>query len=175
MFDKTDYTGKKWRLGWTEKGIIGMIFTPMGVLFLTLGILFHWLGVGEDPEDPVIFLAVFGGVGLSFLIVGAALLTADVQRRKAAMRAIESGRRVMGTVSGVQVRNNVRNNSNMRPYVVEVHWQDEAGVMHIFHSRYLYFNPEGIMTSDQVPVYLEEGGNGFFVDIDAVLPEIRMH
>ena len=61
------------------------------------------------------------------------------------------------------------------PWVVCVRWEDEAGVVHIFRSRYLYFNPQGILTSDQVPVFIEENGGGYFVDIDAVLPEIRMH
>lgn len=151
-----------------------MIFLPIGLLFLVLGVLFHWFNVGEDPEDPVIFLTVFGGLGLSFTAVGGVLLAADVKRRKAAMRAIDSGRKVMGTVSGIRMITHV-NRGTMNPYQVEVHWQDEAGVMHIFRSRYLYFNPEGILTSDQVPVYLEENGGGSFVDIDAVLPEIRMH
>ena len=174
MFDKTDYSGKTYRLGWTEKGIVGFVFLPMGLMFLLMGALLYWLGAGEDPDDPFIFLATFGSLGLVFAVIGAIMLAVEIHRRSAARRAIDGGRRVMGTVCDMQMRNNVRA-GNRSPWVVCVRWEDEAGVVHIFRSRYLYFNPQGILTSDQVPVYIEENGGGYFVDIDAVLPEIRMH
>ena len=83
------------KYGWTVKGILGMIFSPMGLLFLTMGILFWHFKIGDDPEAPEIFLYTFGGMGAVFLIVGLVLLLADIRRRALLRRAYEGGHYVM--------------------------------------------------------------------------------
>ena len=69
------------KYGWTAKGIVGMVFLPMGLMFLTMGVLFWYLKVGDEPEMPKIFLYTFGGMGAVFLAVGLGLLLADIHRR----------------------------------------------------------------------------------------------
>ena len=164
------------KYGWTAKGIVGMVFLPMGLMFLTMGILFWYLKVGDEPEMPKIFLYTFGGMGAVFLAVGLGLLLADIHRRTLLRRAYEGGYCVMAKIAGIGAQQNVKVNGSM-PYVVECHYQDPAtGVTHVYYSRYLYISVAGLLKSDQVPVYIDRMNEKIgFVDIDAVLPEIRIH
>ena len=61
---------KRRKYGWTAKGIVGMIFSPLGFFFLAMGVLFHHFRIGEKPGDPWIFLYVFGGMGAAFFLAG---------------------------------------------------------------------------------------------------------
>lgn len=164
------------KFGWTEKGIVGVIFAPMGFFFLILGMMFWYFKVGEDPEDPMIFLTVFGGMGAVFLLVGLGLLLSDVSRRSKLRQLYEAGDYVMAKIVGAQPRTNV-NTGGSHPYVVECHYQDpDTGVTHIYFSRYLYFSPTDLLTAQEVPVYRDRNDERIaFVDIDAVLPPVRLH
>lgn len=167
--------GRK-KYGWTAKGILGMIFSPMGFMFLTLGICFWHFRVGDDPEAPEVFLYTFGGMGAVFLIVGLILLLADVRRRALLRRAYEGGYSVMAQIAGLHEQKNVNMNGG-HPNVVECHYTDpDTGVVHVYYSRYLYIHIGDLLQSDQVPVYIDRMNDRIgFVDIDAVLPEIRVH
>lgn len=166
---------EKKKYGWTAKGIVGMIFTPIGLFFLMLGIVFWQYKVGSDPEDPQVFLLAFGGIGAIFTIIGLALLLSDIRRRALQRRAYEGGNYVMATIAGVNTQRNVNMNGR-NPVVVECHYTDPSGVAHVYYSRYLYTNVEDLLQGKEVPVYIDRmNENVAFVDIDAVLPEIRVH
>ena len=167
--------GRK-KYGWTAKGILGMIFSPMGFLFLTLGICFWHFRIGDDPEAPEVFLYTFGGMGAVFLITGLILLLADIRRRALLRRAYEGGYCVTAQIAGFHEQKNV-NMYGSHPNVVECHYTDpDTGVVHVYYSRYLYINVSDLLQSYQVPVYIDRMNDRVgFVDIDAVLPEIRVH
>jgi len=61
--------------------------------------------------------------------------------------------------------------------VVECHYTDPfTGIAHVYFSRYLYTDVTDLLKSDVVPVYIDRMDDRVgFVDIDAVLPEIRVH
>ena len=165
------------KMGWTAKGIIGYIFAPMGLLFLLIG-----CGVWQSksvswkhPDDPVIFLSVFGGIGGLFLLAGLILLAADLRRRYLLQRAYDSGNCVEAEIVGITTQNNV-NMLNGHPRIVECAYTDSSGVVHIYRSRYLYFDVTKLLKAKTVPVYIDRDNENIgFVDIDAVLPEIRIH
>ena len=167
----------KKKMGWTAYGIIGFIFAPMGLLFVLLGILLgnnrhlSWKG----PEEALIFLAVFGGLGAVFLILGLVFLAVDLRRRALQRRAYESGNCVDALILGASTLNNV-NMVNGHPCVVQCAWTDGAGVVHVYKSRYLYIDVSKLLKSETVPVYIDRYNENIgFVDIDAVLPELRIH
>lgn len=165
------------KIGWTAKGIIGFIFAPMGFLFLLTGtVLWQAKAVTwKHPDDPVIFLAVFGGIGGIFLVAGLILLALDIHRRYLLRRAYDCGTCVEAKILGVAVQQNV-NMVNGHPRMVECAWTDASGVVHVYRSRYLYVDVSKLLTSDTVPVYIDRFNENIgFVDIDAVLPEIRIH
>lgn len=167
---------EKKKFGWTAKGIVGMIFTPLGALFLLLGVALWHFKAGREPQDPAIFLYVFGGEGALFLLIGAGLLYSDARRRRIMRRAYEDGRYVMAKIAGIRVQTNVTTGRG-HPRVVECHYADpDTGIVHVCFSRYLYFDPTGLLTADEAPVYIDrESGKPVFVDIDAVLPRTEIH
>lgn len=162
------------RYGWTEKGIIGLIFAPLGLVFLAVGLLFN--AHVRAPDERLAFLFSFAGVGGVFLTVGLILLGMELWRQAKQRAAYEGGYYVMGQVAGCRVNTRVNVNGT-HPMVVEVHWTDpDTGTVHVFYSRYLYVNAEALLTGDTVPVYLDREDKRIgFVDIDAVLPRIEVH
>ena len=162
------------RYGWTEKGIVGLIFAPLGLVFLVVGLVCNASVPASD--ERLAFLICFAGVGGVFLAVGLIFLGMELWRRKRQRDAYEGGYHVMGKVAGCRVNTRVNLNGT-HPMVVEVHVTDpDTGTVHVFHSRYLYVNVEPLLTADEVPVYLNrEDGRVGFVDIDAILPRIEVH
>ena len=164
------------KLGWSGKGIAALILLPMGLIYLVLGIGLYTAEGGGTREDTLVFLCVFGGIGAIFVLISLLLLHGDLRRRRGMRRAIESGNYVMAHVAGVQVKTNVRTNGNY-PRVVECHYKDPVtGDVHIYYSRYLYFDPTDMLTADEVPVYLDRyDERNAYVDIDAILPKVVIH
>ena len=166
---------RKRKYGWTEKGILGFIFSPLGLVFLAVGIAVVQSDT-LDAEERLAFLICFVGVGALFLLTGAVLLLMDLRRRAAQRAAYEGGHYVMGKVAGYRTNERVNMNGS-HPVTVEVHYADpDTGVVHVYYSRYLYVNVGDLLLSDEVPVYLNRGDSRIgFVDIDAVLPTIEIH
>ncbi len=158
------------KLGWTVKGMLGMAFVPMGAVYLAVAALLWFLKAGDAPNDPLVFLCTFGGLGIIFLAVGLGLLEADLRRRLGMRRALEGGSFVAGKITDIRVKASV-NVGRTHPRVVECRYRDpDTGEERIGFSRYLYFDPTDRLISDEVPVYLDRlGSGGVFVDIDAVL------
>lgn len=165
------------KMGWTVYGIIGFIFAPIGFLFLMIGLLVgqsgtaHWKGNG----DPEMFIAVFCGIGGLFLLLGLGFLFVDVRRRYLQRRAYEGGNCVDAQILGVVTQRNV-NMTYVQPKMIEAAWTDPNGIVHVYRSRYLKTDVMKLLKSDTVPVYIDRYNESIgFVDIDAVLPEIRIH
>ena len=165
------------KMGWTVFGILGFVFAPMGLLFLMTGFLvgrdgyIHWRGNG----DPVIFTAAFCGIGGLFLLLGLGFLAVDVRRRYLLRRAYDGGNCVEAQILGVVTQRNV-NMPYGPPRMVETAWTDPNGVVHVYHSRYVNVDVTKLLKSTTVPVYIDRYNENIgFVDIDAVLPEIRIH
>ena len=165
------------KMGWTVYGILGFIFAPMGFLFLMIGFIvgqsgyIHWRGNG----DPAIFTAVFCSIGGLFLLLGLGFLAVDIRRRYLLRRAYDGGNCVEAQILGVVTQRNV-NMPYGQPRMVEAAWTDPNGVVHVYHSRYLNVDVTKLLKSATVPVYIDRYNENIgFVDIDAVLPEIRIH
>lgn len=165
------------KYGWTALGMVGFVFAPIGLLFTVLGILLGRSGAvrWKSSRDPAVFLAVFAGVGGLFLLLGLGFLLADIRRRCLLRRAFEGGERVDAEIIGMVTQRNV-NMVNGSPRMLECAWTDASGVVHIYRSRYLYTDVTKFLTSKTVPVYIDRFNENIgFVDVDAVLPEIRIH
>ncbi len=165
------------KMGWKVFGILGFIFAPMGFLFLAIG-----LAVGQSENiqlqvkgDPAAFTAVFCGIGGLFLLLGLGFLAVDIRRRYLLRRAYDSGSCVEAQILGVVTQRNV-NMPYGAPRMVEAAWTGPDGVVHVYRSRWLNTDVSKLLTSDTVPVYIDRYNDNIgFVDIDAVLPEIRIH
>ena len=162
---------EKKKFGWTIKGILGMVYMPMGAFFLVLGVLINHFNSWSDELEQRVFLYVFGGLGLVFFLVGGGLLWADVRRRALLRRAYEGGYSVMLPITAVKVQKNVHTNGRS-PSIAECRYTDPAtGAEHVYRSRYLYGQEAEQLQGQQVPVYIDRMGDDSvgFVDVDAVL------
>ena len=166
---------KSRKFGWTEKGIVGLVFAPMGLIFLALALILPNSSAVE-PEDRTVFLIVFGAMGAAFLLTGLILLGLDLRRRTRLRAACEDGICVQARIAEFRTNNRV-NLNGMHPTVAECHWTDpDTGIVHVYFSRYLYVHVEDLVKGQEVPLYLNRDDPSVgYVDIDAVLPEIRVH
>ena len=171
------------KTGWTVMGIVGFIFAPIGFIFMLVSVVLRkpdilqhtGSAVWKHADDPMILQAVFGSMGCLFLILGLIFLGFDLRRKMLLKRAFDGGLRVEAEITGISTVNNVKVN-HRHPRVVECAYTDASGVVHIYRSRYLYTDVSKLLTSKTVPVYLDRFNENIgFVDIDAVLPEIRVH
>ncbi len=166
---------KRKKLGWNATGIVGMVFAPIGLFFAVMGPVLYAMEAG-GPGSDLVFLWTFGGIGLVFLLLGLGLLLPDVLRRRGQRRAIEQGETVRAKVLSVSPVLSVNYNGR-HPYVVECSWQDpDTGEVHVWHSRYLRFDPEALLASGEVPVYVDRYEPKYaYVDVDAELPEVHVY
>ena len=65
------------KYGWTEKGIVGVIFIPIGLIFLVVGAIVTRTEAVE-PDQRLAFLISFVGVGAVLFCVGMVLLMVDI-------------------------------------------------------------------------------------------------
>ena len=168
---------EKKKYGWKVLGIIGFIFAPLGLLFVTLGTVPGRAGAvtWQHPDDRVAFTAVFCGIGGLFLLLGLIFLFCDIRRRHRLRRAYEGGNVVDAQILGITEQGSV-NMNGAHPRMLECAWTGSDGVVHVYRSRYLYTDVTKLLKSDTVPVYVDRfDENVGFVDVDAVLPEIRIH
>ena len=166
----------KKKMSWTAKGIVGFIFTPIGAFFTLIAFLVWKLKPEwNDPVGSVVFQSVFGGLGLIFLFLGLIFLGLDLHRRALLRRAYYSGNCVEAEIIRSVPQTNVSTYKG-QPFVVECAYTDPSGIVHIYHSRYLYTDVTDLLKSDEVPVYTDRYDYSVgFVDVDAILPEIRVH
>ena len=165
---------RKRKFGWSGYGIVGMIFLPMGLFFIALGLLLWRTGAGDTETENLILLCVLGGQGVIFALAGAICLMKDIRRRRGMQEAIDQGYYILAKVAGTTVQTNVSMNGR-HPCVVECQAMQD-GVLHIYRSRYLYFDPTAVLDGREVKVYINRNDpKQYYVDIDELLPEVVIH
>lgn len=163
---------QKAKIGWDVLLIIGIVFSCLGSGFTVLGVL---LPFALKDEEAAVFFPIFGSLGLIFLIIGLVLVIMKIRKKLRCSRLLRSGNYIMAEILGATVNYNVMINGRC-PYVVECQYRDMLGNIHIFKSRYLYFNPETLFQDRMVKVYVEgDNYKHYYVDIDGVLPHVVRH
>ncbi len=159
---------EKKKFGWTEKGLIGLIFSVIGIIYLLITGLMR---VAVPPsKDTRVILPVFTALGILLLVPGLVFAALDLRRRKMLRLAYEGGYWVMARVVGCRKIRHMRVNGRY-PYVVECETDDVAdGGKRTYTRRYLYDKPDPL--PDEVRVYRDRyDGRWGFVDIDPLLEE----
>lgn len=160
----------------TEKVLVGAIFAAVGAFFLALGLPIGLLAFAGDPIGQAMFLMMFCGIGGLFLVMGLFFLRSEVKRRRNLQELVDHNQYVMADIVGVQAQNS-GSGGRAYGYRVECHYRDPGtDAMHVYFSRVLNFDPTDMITSRQVRVYVDPyDENCFLVDVDAVLPEMKIH
>ncbi len=159
--------------------IIGLIFAPIGAIFIFIGVIVSAYAKAHPENvtgDPGIFLPVFGGIGLLFFVLGLVFLIVTFHKRMLQAQLLQEGYCITAQITSCNPNYNVRVNGRC-PYVAECSYMDPAtGVVHLFRSRNVYFDPTMIVNGMDVPVYVRpDDFRHYYVDLDAVLPQVVKH
>lgn len=160
---------RKAKSGLTELLLAGIIFIGVGIVFLPIGIL---VTAQNIEGNPIVFKAVFCGMGALLLIVGVICLSLEISNRVRYNRMINSNQFIMAEITEITMNYALRVNGQ-HPYIVIGRYRDMYGNIHIFRSRNLNFDPTPLLTDQMVRVYVEgENFKHYYMDIDSVLPEV---
>lgn len=154
--------------------LIGLIYVILGGIFIAVGIC-AGIAVHNVDGSVWIFTATFSGIGSVFFILGIIFLILNGRGKKQARRLMDAGNYIYAEVAHVEANYRVHVNGR-HPYKVVCRYTDEYGTVHLFRSKDLFFDPEGIMKDTLVRVYVEPGNmKHYYVDIDRILPTVVQH
>lgn len=154
--------------------LFGGIWAAVGTIFLVAGLV-GFLNADSQPAAPVFMNLLFTGLGGLFAAIGYTIVLFQIFRARRKKNLLENGRRVYAELGEIYQDTSVSVNGRYL-WRVSCRYMDERGTMHIFRSDGLNFDPSGLLTGLQIPVYLEEGRpDHYAVDLDAVLPRIEIH
>lgn len=155
--------------------MMGIILTVIGIGYLiTVIALFCNVKAAVGGVVPLL-MSIFGILGVIFLLVGGICLTVEIKKRIRTTRMLNAGRYVTAEITDINICYSIGVN-HRHPYVVVCSYQDMEGNVHLFKSRYLFFNPEPALKDRFVRVYVDEGNfDCYYVDIDEVLANVVVH
>ena len=170
------------KFGMEPRGVIGCALMGLGVFLALIGLAVVIVDrvTGKFGLEGVILIAVlliFIGGGAGLFIAGRNNYLQDKKRIKALTEAWETRRCVMADIVSIREETSSEKTSdNMftgvsyrKYYVVECHYTDPDGVVHIYY-RNLYHDPTGKIKGTQVPVYYVPGDDKLiYVDIEQVM------
>ena len=152
-------------------GIIGAVYAAIGSIFAILGGCFLYFG--DETELPVIGI-VFALMGSLFLVLGCVFLGIRYSRRKKEAALVAQGRYIWAQICDITVDRNVQVNG--RSPVVFVARYSEVGREHLFRSGGIRYYRDERLLGRQVRVYVPENGfKPYYMDVEAILPEIVEH
>lgn len=165
---------KKAKIGMNATFIVGLIFSIIGAIFLVLGIVL-FTGLKEEMTDAFMFLFIFSGIGLILFLIGILFLMIQLSKKEMSQRLLENGNYVVAEIFDITQEYNVTVNGR-HPFVINCKYEAMDGTVHIFKSRYLYYNPESLLKNNAVRVYVDNNNyKKYYVDIDEVLPKVENH
>lgn len=168
-------TQRKAKRGLTVFLMIGIIFTAIGIGYLMAAIVIRLSAVVREKGESTFRVLIFGMLGVIFSIVGGIFLVIEIKKRIRDTKLLNAGNYITAEIVEINICYNVRMNYR-HPYVVVCQYQDMEGNVHLFKSRYLYFNPEPLLKDRFVRVYVEaQNYKHYYVDIDEVLPNVVTH
>ena len=155
--------------------IVGAVFVAVGSIFLVF--LAVILMIGGIEDDAFVVVPIFLCTGLIMLAVGIAVLTHQHREQKRIQGLIDGNCYVMASITSASKDYSLHVN-HLPTFVVEASYEDPVtGVVHMFRSKNLIFDPTDLMVSKYVMVYLEKDGkyDNYYVDIDSILKSIEFH
>lgn len=156
---------RKAKGGWSVRLIMAIVFTSIGIVDIIVG---RTVREENIQGNVMVFRAVFGGLGSVLLAVGIICLIFEVRTRRRNNRMLNSGQYVLAEISEITMNYSIRINSR-HPYIVKCRYQDMNGVVHVFQSRNLNFDPAPVLRDQMVRVYVDDDFRHYYMDIDSIL------
>lgn len=115
---------------------------------------------------------ILGGIGTVFSIFGISIIVADHLKSKKIDYLLTNGVPIRANFNKVEINNSVKANGR-RPYRIFAQWLDpNTGMMQIFHSDNIWFDPTDHIPSDQITVLIENNNpKNYHIDL-SFLPKV---
>ena len=158
------------------KRILGKIFGAIGLCSLVIGCAVSLAIKNTGTELWFLPAVIIGPTGLVFLVLGAVFLVSEKRRRELDEELRNHGRALEASVMCVQNDMNISVNGR-HPYFVEAHWTDPvSGMVHVFRSRDVSFDPWKYVEGRTVKVYVMDNDySRYYMDLEPVLPKVEIH
>ena len=162
--------------------IMGSAITILGIVVVIVDQVTG--DIGLEGAMLFLFLFLFLAPGIALFLIGRRKFLKDKVRVDGLREAYENNRCVMADIMGVHLNTSSQETSNnmiqgvhyREYYIIECRYKDPAGVTHIYYSPAIYYDPSGLITAKQVPVYIDRNNEkNFFVDIDQALSTVKVH
>lgn len=160
--------------------LCGLIFTLTGSIAVATALLMEANmdvviehGQGDVETLPLIF-GLTGGIALALGIV---LLVLCRRASRTKRQLLERGESILAEITDFPLDYSIMVNG-WPTYRVECSYRDpRTGTVHVFQSDNLRFDPSRYVTQRTVRVYVDKstGFDNYYVDVDAILPDIRRH
>lgn len=156
--------------------LMGMVFAGIGAVLALVGIVLLFALKGADMELYWLPTVILCSVGVIFVALGIFFVLRERGKAQMADELKARGEAIQAEVTGVNLNYSVSLNGR-HPYVVEASYRDPfSGKVHVFRSRNLDFDPREYVQGKTVPVYCKgDDFSNYFMDIDAILPEVEIH
>ena len=148
--------------------IIGAIFCVVGFVLMCAGAGTTAYGnsIGEGDET-MLFLYIFGGIGLLFLIIGLPFLIVAIRRRNTISRLLETGVQAEGIITDVVINLQVTVNGR-HPYKVECQVTDPAtGEIYLYSSGNVMKKIDYLVGRSVTVYYDPDDRKKYYVDIES--------
>ncbi len=148
--------------------IIGIIFCAMGLVLMCAGVAATVLGnsAGEGGET-MLFLYIFGGIGLLFLIIGLPFLIVGIKKRKTKMQLLETGVQTVGIITGVERNLQVTVNGR-HPFRAECQVTDPVtGEIYLYSSESVMRKIDYLIGCQVTVFYDPDDRSKYYVDIES--------
>ena len=148
--------------------ILGIIFCVVGLALICAGVVTTAFGksIGEGSE-MMLFLYIFGGIGLLFLIIGLPFLVFGIRKRNTKARLLETGVQAVGIIKSIEKNLQVTVNGR-HPYKAECQVTDPVtGEIYLYSSESFMKNID-YLVGGQVTVYYDpDDRSKYYVDIES--------
>jgi hypothetical protein len=160
---------KKFRLDLSVLKVIGFILITLAVIFTVVGIICLALGKWAVLAIP------FFGLGSQFIVIGGIFATSESKQKQKIQAIIKQGNYIEAEITEI-TQNLAFEEDGEYPYVINAKYEDETGCVHLFRSYNLNFNPEGMLLSQIVRIYVKKDDyKYYYMDLSSILPEVKIH
>jgi hypothetical protein len=160
---------KKFRLDLSVLKVIGFILITLAVIFTVVGIICLALGKWAVLAIP------FFGLGSQFIVIGGIFITSESKQKQKIQAIIKQGNYIEAEITEI-TQNLAFEEDGEYPYVINAKFEDETGCVHLFRSYNLNYNPEGMLLSQIVRIYVKKDDyKYYYMDLSSILPEVKIH
>lgn len=160
---------KKIRLSLSALKAIGFVLIALAVIFTVAGI------IAVATVKWAVLVIPFFGLASQFIVIGGIFITSESKRQQKIQAIIKDGNYIEAEITEI-TQNLAFEEDGECPYVINAKYEDETGCVHLFRSYNLNFNPEGMLLSNIVRIYVKKDDyKYYYMDTTSILPEVKIH